>query len=242
MNRSVKPEFDQYAEHYTDLHRASIGASGEDPAFFAAYKAKYMAAWLTDKFRTQSPSILDFGCGVGNTIPHLRKAFPNASLHGTDPSGESIRLAKESHGQEAMFRTIESEYLPHDDQSFDVVMAACVFHHISPAERANWMSEIRRVLKPGGHIFVFEHNMLNPLTLKTVRDCPFDEDAILLPRSELVGLVRHAKFAGADCRYIVFFPHSLALLRRLEPMMSWIPFGAQYVVHGTVDYINNPIT
>jgi hypothetical protein len=74
--------------------------------------------------------------------------------------------------------------------------------------------------------------MLNPLTLKTVRDCPFDEDAILLPRSELLGLTRRAEFDGVRCRYIVFFPHLFSLLRPLEPAMSWIPFGAQYVVHG----------
>jgi SAM-dependent methyltransferase len=232
MNKSVKPEFDQYAENYTDLHRASIRTSGEDPAFFAAYKAKYMASRLGGDARVKPVSILDFGCGVGNAIAHLRKAFPAASLHGADLSGESVRLAGESHACEATFRTIEDARLPHDDASFDVVMAACVFHHIPPVERAHWMSEIRRVLKPGGHVFVFEHNMLNPLTLKTVRDCPFDEDAILLPRSELLGLIRRAEFDGVRCRYIVFFPHLLSFLRPLEPAMGWIPFGAQYVVHG----------
>lgn len=232
MNKPVRPEFDQYAEEYTDLHRASIKVSGEDPAFFAAYKAEYMAAWLGDDTRTKPLSILDFGCGVGNTITHLRRAFPVASLHGADLSGESIRLATESHAHEASFRTIENDRLPHENESFDTAMVACVFHHIPPVERAHWMSEIRRVLKPGGHVFVFEHNMLNPLTLKTVRDCAFDEDAILLPRSELLGLVRNAAFDDVRCRYIVFFPHLLGFLRPLEPAMGWLPFGAQYVVHG----------
>jgi len=232
MNQSDKPEFDQYAEVYTDLHRTSIRASGEDPAFFAAYKARYMAAWLGDDVCTTSQSVLDFGCGIGNTIAHLRRAFPTASLHGADLSGESIQLASETHAHEATFRTIENARLPHDDSSFDIVMAACVFHHIPPTERAHWMNEIKRVLRPGGHVFVFEHNMLNPLTTKAVRECPFDEDAILLPRTELLGLVQQAQFEDVRCRYIVFFPHLLALLRPLEPAMGWIPFGAQYVVHG----------
>lgn len=234
MRKSVKPEFDRYAEQYTDLHRTSIRASGEDPAFFAAYKARYIASWLGDRADASSRSILDFGCGVGNSIAHLRQAFPAASLHGTDLSGESIRLAAESHAHEATFRNIENARIPHPDESFDVVMAACVFHHIPPVERAHWMGEIKRVLKPGGHVFVFEHNKLNPLTLKTVRDCPFDEDAVLLSRSELLGLARDAQFDDVRCRYIVFFPHLLAALRPLEPVMGWIPFGAQYVVHGVV--------
>lgn len=231
MGKSVKPEFDRYAEEYTDLHRASIQVSGEDPVFFSAYKAKYMGAWLGDSVRAKPLSILDFGCGIGNGIGHLRQAFPAASLHGADLSSESIRLAIDSHAPDASFRTIDGTRLPHDDESFDVVMAACVFHHIPPNERTHWMNEIRRVLKPGGHVFVFEHNMLNPLTLKTVRDCPFDEDAILLPRSELLGLIRQAEFEGTQSRYIVFFPHFLAFMRPLEPVMGWVPFGAQYVVH-----------
>lgn len=129
MNKSVKPEFDQYAEEYTNLHRANIRISGEDPAFFAAYKAGYMAAWLGDDARTKPLSILDFGCGVGNTITHLRKGFPAASLHGADLSGESIRLATQSHFQEATFSTIENTRLPYEDESFDIVMAACVSSH-----------------------------------------------------------------------------------------------------------------
>jgi hypothetical protein len=53
-----------------------------------------------------------------------------------------------------------------------------------------------------------------------------------LPRSELLSLAQHAHFNDVRCRYIVFFPHLLAFLRPLEPSMGWIPFGAQYVVHG----------
>lgn len=232
MTKSAKPEFDRYAETYTDLHKASIEVSGEDPTYFAAYKANYISAFLGDDARVKAFAVLDFGCGVGNTITHLRQALPAATLHGADLSGESVRLAKEAHAQEAEFRIIENPRLPYENECFDIVMVACVFHHIPPAERPHWMSEIRRVLKPGGRVFVFEHNMLNPLTLKAVRDCPFDEDAILLPRSELLALVRQASFGTVSCRYIVFFPHLLSFLRSLESFMGWIPFGAQYVVQG----------
>ncbi|HEY0198046.1 MAG TPA: class I SAM-dependent methyltransferase [Rhodanobacter sp.] len=232
MNKQIKPEFDKYAEEYTDLHQASIRASGEDPSFFAAYKTRYMAAWLGDAVRSKPLSVLDFGCGVGNTIAHLHEAFPAALLSGVDLSGESIRIATSNHANEATFRTIEGARLPHEDNSFDVVMAACVFHHIPPPERTHWMNEIKRVLRPDGHVFVFEHNMLNPLTLKTVRDCPFDEDAILLPRSELLDLARLAEFRQVGYQYIVFFPRLLSFLRPLERSMGWIPFGAQYVMHG----------
>ncbi|MHB1271815.1 MAG: class I SAM-dependent methyltransferase [Rhodanobacter sp.] len=190
-----------------------------------------MAARLGAMACDAPPNLLDFGCGIGNSIRPLRHAFPGAQLHGADPSGESILLAIESHAHEATFRTIDDAALPYPDDSFDIVQAACVFHHIRPDERSAWMREIGRVLKPGGSVFVFEHNVLNPLTVKAVNDCPFDEDAVLLPRRELLRLAHAAGFRDVRARYIVFFPRQLAFLRPLEPRMGWIPFGAQYVVH-----------
>ena len=233
MKEPAGPEFDRYAKRYTDLHRDSIRASGEDPDYFASYKAGYMAARLVSAAPGGSMAMLDFGCGVGNSISHLRRAFPAVGLHGADLSGESIRLATQAHADEASFEVIEGRHLPYSDDTFDVVMAACVFHHISPDERAYWMSELGRVLKPGGSLFVFEHNVLNPLTVRAVRDCPFDEDAILLPRRELLGLVHGAGFKDVTSRYIVFFPHALRMFRALEGKMGWIPLGAQYVVQAT---------
>lgn len=225
------PEFDRYADQYTDLHRASIHASGEEPSYFGRYKAQRMARDVGARDAEGPLEVLDFGCGIGNSIPYLREAFPHARLRGVDPSGESIRRAAAAHAGDALFQTSVGEALPYDDRSFDLVQAACVFHHIPPAARPRCVRELRRVLKPGGRLFVFEHNVLNPLTLKAVHECPFDDDAVLLPRHELTGLARDAGFHAVHARYIVFFPRPLALLRPLEPYMGWIPLGAQYVVH-----------
>jgi len=226
-----EPEFDQYASSYREMHRTSIRASGEDPEYFAAYKARYMAAKFERATGGDQLRILDFGCGIGNSVPHLADQFPGAVIVGCDPSSASIELATEKHSDKAAFAWVDGLRLPFADGRFDVVLAACVFHHIDPAERQHWMAEIKRVLAPGGHAFVFEHNMLNPLTLKAVRECPFDEDAILLPRSELLSLASNSGFAQVSSDYIVFFPSQLAALRPLESAMGWIPFGAQYVVH-----------
>lgn len=223
-------EFDRYAHAYTDLVRTGIRASGEEPAFFAAMKARWMARWLGPKAAATPLALLDFGCGVGNSIPHLREAFPAARLHGVDPSGESVRLAADTHPY-ASFSVSGEASTSLAAEGFDVVQVACVFHHIRPPQRLAWMQELRRVMKPGAHLFVFEHNVLNPLTVWAVKRSPVDEDAVLLPRRELLDLARHAGFSEIAARYIVFFPHALARLRPLEPWMGWIPFGAQYVVH-----------
>jgi SAM-dependent methyltransferase len=233
MNDPGKSEFDRYAAQYTELHRASIAASGEEPAYFSRYKARYMARAVGRAKAESALRILDFGCGVGNSMPPLRDAFPRAELCGVDPSTESIRLAGEQHAGVAQFKANDGQVIPHPGHSFDLVQVACVLHHIPPAERVHWMQEIHRVLRPGGRVFVFEHNVLNPLTLKAVRDCPFDEDAILLPRRELLGLAVAAGFNHVRNRYIVFFPAALSLLRPLEPVFGHVPLGAQYVVCAT---------
>lgn len=231
MSGSGNSGFDRYAGSYTSLHRDSIKASGEEPAYFARYKVRYMARALGADRAARALPVLDFGCGIGNATTHLRAAFPRASLHGVDPSAESIRLASERCGDDAEFRVSDERGIPYADGQFDLIQAACVFHHIPPPQRLHWMQELRRVLAPGGRLFVFEHNVLNPLTRKAVRDCPFDADAILLPRRELLGLAGGAGFSGIGARYIVFFPAALAGLRWLEPRLGRIPFGAQYVVH-----------
>src|SRR5262249_59211928 len=74
------------------------------------------------------------------------------------------------------------EPLPYDEGSFDVAFAICVFHHVPPLERPALTAEMARVTRPGGLVAIFEHNPWNPLTRKAVRDCPFDEDAVLLSR------------------------------------------------------------
>jgi len=231
MTTTPDPHFDHYAHVYRDLHRDSVRASGEPPDYFAAYKIAYMAASLGSDFAAKAFTLLDFGCGVGGSMPHLRERFPQADIHGLDVSGESLELARKAH-PDVSFALLDEGRLPLEDHSIDVAMAACVYHHIAPDERARWTRELQRVLRPGGHLFLFEHNPLNPLTRKVVRDCPFDDDAILLPRSESRALFSGAGLHAIDVDYIVFFPKALAWLRPMERHLAKLPLGAQYVVHG----------
>ena len=51
------------------------------------------------------------------------------------------------------------------------------------------------MLKPGGMLFVFEHNPLNPLTRHAVNTCVFDENAHLILARTMNNRVRKAGFA-----------------------------------------------
>jgi len=229
-DQNGRPDFDLYAAHYRALHNASITASGEESEYFAQYNADVAMRELGPAALT-TIKVLDFGTGIGGSMAPLRRALPNAELHGADISSESVAMAEGRHGNHASFAVISNNLLPYPDASFDLVFVACVYHHIPVEQREHWTAEIRRVLKPGGHLLVFEHNMLNPLTRKVVRDCEFDKDAILLPRRELLCLVGQQPFHAVKARYIVFFPKMLSFLRPAENSLGWLPLGAQYYVH-----------
>jgi ubiquinone/menaquinone biosynthesis C-methylase UbiE len=224
--------FDDYAERYGATVQEVIGASGESVEFFATLKIDLMHRALGS---SAVRDILDFGCGIGNTTRAIAARFPEARTTGYDASAESIAVAEHMSASKRVplrFVAGSGNDLPFADESFDVVFAACVFHHIDRSDHLHWAGELRRVLRPGGTAFVFEHNPLNPLTRRVVRDCPFDEGVVLLRSGYARDLLRRAGFAAARPRFYFFFPHVMRALRPAERLLDWIPIGAQYYAVG----------
>ena len=118
--------------------------------------------------------------------------------------------------------------MPLADASQDLIFSACVFHHIDAAEHTRLFAELKRLLRPGGRLVIFEHNPVNPVTRYIVATCPFDENAVLIPAPTLANRQKAAGFARVETRYTGFFPGPLRALRPLEPAMSALPVGAQY--------------
>jgi ubiquinone/menaquinone biosynthesis C-methylase UbiE len=222
-------EFDQFADEYDQLHRQSISVTGESPAFFHEYKIKLLAG-LAQRCNLQPESILDFGSGIGNSTPYFRSYFPSAKLAGADVSQRSLDVAQERFPGEARSLRIQENRIPAPDGAFDITFSACVFHHIPHEEHVHWLRELRRVTRIGGMLAIFEHNPLNPLTLRAVNSCPFDANARLIRANQLLRRYRASGWTDPKAQYHVFFPHALAGFRVLEPYLSAVPFGGQYSV------------
>jgi SAM-dependent methyltransferase len=216
-------KFDAYAHNYTQLHANNVAVSGEEPDYFASYKADC----LERRGVQRTDRILDFGCGIGNVTIKLAERFQN--LAGYEPSPASAEKAQARVPGAAIHHDINA--LP--DSTFDVAILACVLHHVQPPERPALLEQLRGKLRPGGRLFVFEHNPLNPLTRYAVATCEFDDDAVLLWPRETKRLLRQNGFSGVELDYIVFFPKPLAFLRAVEPKLAWLPAGAQQLVVGT---------
>jgi SAM-dependent methyltransferase len=95
-------------------------------------------------------SVLDFGCGCGRVLRHLRHLAGSAALHGCDTDGDAVAWAREH----LDFATYEHNDalppLPYDDATFDLVANHSVFTHLPEAYQDRWLAELQRVLAPGG--------------------------------------------------------------------------------------------
>ena len=219
-------EFDQFADEYDRQHRANIAITGEGPEYFSEYKIKV----LRDILPGPVGSILDFGSGTGNSIPFFQKYFKDSALTSADVSQRSLEIAEARFPGASRGLTMDGSSIPASDNSFAAAFSACVFHHIDHAEHVKWLAELRRVTKPGGSLIIFEHNPLNPLTLRAVNTCPFDINAKLITARTFGARYRAAGWTQLKVRYHVFFPRALAALRSAEPALSWLPLGGQYSI------------
>lgn len=228
----TQQEFDAHAKTYNEVLDDSIGFSGEDPAYFAEYKIRDLHRELATRGVDTKAALrlLDFGCGVGASIPYLRQYFAQAELLGVDVSEESLDLARSRHGQLARFLKLSQRELPVEAEALDAAYAMCVFHHIDESQHVEVLSKIRSRLKPTGLLMVYEHNPLNPLTVRVVNSCPFDVNAKLIGASLMAQRCRQAGFRDVSVRYRVFFPGFLRIFRFAERLLTWLPLGGQYYV------------
>jgi ubiquinone/menaquinone biosynthesis C-methylase UbiE len=126
--------------------------------------------------------------------------------------------------------TQDGALTPFADRQFDIVTISAVLHHVPVEQRQAVYRELGRVLKPGGRIYVFEHNPRNPLVRYVIARTPIDENAILLDAREVrYGLLDTARYE-LETDYLMFMPPGIAFLRPIDRTLAWLPLGAQYVV------------
>lgn len=223
-------DFNDFASEYEAIMQGQLSFFDSDSAYFARYKVQI----LRELRRGRPGRILEYGCGIGRNLPHLTELFPGSSLWGCDISARSLEYAASKNPEVNLLLSAPGlDWAP--EEPFDLIFAACVFHHIPPGERVSALEQIRGLLAPWGLAVIFEHNPFNPVTRRMVSTCPFDRDAILLRPSETETLLRDSGFIPLASRYCLFFPSSLKRLSPLERYLGLFPLGGQYYTIALAD-------
>lgn len=149
-------------ENFYDSWVQEVGVSkiDIDKSFLAitAPENRYILEYLGD---LNTKRILEIGCGFGEASVYFAKN--GAKVVASDISDKIVDFVKEL----ADFNKVKmdvckcaAEKLPFPDNSFDVVYAANVLHHVNIK---NTIKEVKRVLKNGGSFVCWDPLAHNPL-------------------------------------------------------------------------------
>ncbi|MBK8904966.1 MAG: class I SAM-dependent methyltransferase [Anaerolineaceae bacterium] len=126
-------------------------------SFFARRAASSFAQFGKIDLRDQH--ILDIGCGLGANLDFLIKAQAS-HITALDISEGQIKSTKnilnsalQKMQEKITFLAADAARLPFKDETFDAMVAADTFEHIDDLSTA--MGELARVLKSGGHLYVY---------------------------------------------------------------------------------------
>jgi ubiquinone/menaquinone biosynthesis C-methylase UbiE len=112
----------------------------------------WMAAFARHLPQTRPLTWLDMGSGTGRMTPSLASAF-GGPVHGVEPSAKMRAQALAHAGHPAVtYAAGSAEHIPLPDASCDAALLFFVWHHVVDRESA--ARELRRVVKPGGKLFV----------------------------------------------------------------------------------------
>ena len=215
-------DFDDYALDYEKRMHQTLSFALTSEQYQAEYKSKLIKRYASRSRKISK--ILDFGCGVGLSVPSLQENFPEAKIFLTDVSEVSLNVVRQKFDAVTILKA-ELE----TDEKFDVIFMSTVLHHITAKDRFKIIEKLKLRLSNDGCIFIVEHNTYNPLTLKIVADCDMDHDAELVSIRDLKRfLTNECSLKVVDSGFCSFFPQPLKALAKIDRVLRRVPLGGQY--------------
>lgn len=147
----IRSRFDADVERFSNLDSGQVATV--DAALCLELVAQAAAA-----VSPHALAALDIGCGAGNYSLKLRERLPQVKFTLVDLSEPMLDRAKLRLGDSvAAARQGDIRTLDFAAGSFDLVLAAAVFHHLrSPDEWEGVFARLHRWLRPGGSVWIFD--------------------------------------------------------------------------------------
>lgn len=110
------------------------------------YDQKYEWNKIALGYLKNCRAILDVGCGVGSFI-----ALDPSRITGLDHNEDSVQACEEAG---YTVKCGEATALPFDNESFDGIYCCHLIEHLQPEDAHKLLSEMNRVLRPGGRLVI----------------------------------------------------------------------------------------
>lgn len=113
--------------------------------------------------------VVDIGCGSGDSTLAVSSALRDATVIGIDLSPYMVELAKLR--TSLNFMHLDAAHLDGiEDNSIDAITSFALFHEMPHRYSLKVLRECRRVLKPGGHVLIWDQKITEQST--TSQTCP----------------------------------------------------------------------
>ena len=145
----------QYRSHVRNLYDGPAGAMLAFGSVVSLHEPLVGQLIRSRKFDvTRFKKILDVGSGAGQILGHLLKATsPETELIAFDLSQQMLRRARQRlNSTRPSYLAGDLTQLPFPDNSFDCITCGWVLEHLP--DPLPGLCELRRVLRPGGSIFL----------------------------------------------------------------------------------------
>jgi len=194
---------DVWNEVSKDVDEAKVSVAGYSSEEEFNRSANLKLGVLKDTVGVKnSDTILEIGCGVGRMGPVLAPICKK--WIGTDVSENMIEYARNRLNN---FNNIELiavngwDLAQIPDASVDLVYCTVVFMHLDEWDRFNYVCEAKRILKPGGRLFIDNYNLLSDIGweffIKNMMDYhPLDRPSNISKSSTPSELIAYLSRAG----------------------------------------------
>ncbi|WP_439394136.1 class I SAM-dependent methyltransferase [Bradyrhizobium sp. PMVTL-01] len=115
-------------------------------------------ALIAEHIRLYDARILDAGCGGGGYVEYL--CAQGARAEGVEFDSDKVEGWEKAHPGDSRVRRGDLVRLNYEDETFDAILCNEVLEHV-PDEHGS-LSELRRVLKGDGKLFLFTPNRFHP--------------------------------------------------------------------------------
>ena len=145
-------------DSYSHALRFELFTSLYDPVVAWTCREKtFKRALIRQAGLAPGQKALDLGCGTCTLTLMIIEDYPGLDITGLDGDERMLSIAAKKARRSGIDLRLDlalAYEMPYADDSFDRVVSSYLFHHLTPENKRRTLTEVLRILKPGGELHV----------------------------------------------------------------------------------------